>query len=495
MHTPETSRLAAAFSEHRQPFNQYLNLLAPQLAVVLALYVGYRWANYSFLTIRARWPSQALTVTALLSLVWILLQLVLAAFFVALVANVATYYAHPHYISYGLSFRLLSLFGYHEQPVLKVFTGLDRALGLLLGFGVYVGLREAVLYWVEQPGPRRTYRVVVTNQMTALVTVYVCLGRLLGAFNLVSEESLLVYLFIIPPMAGLYLSTTYWLLPRATPPILRTAPAFLLRLFALSFLWTLPFALLLTRFVFHENFLLVLLGGWIGQVVVTLPMSWFLYQQRQDTILQLRGVEQRLVHSAVELHRLRSQINPHFLFNALNTLYGTALKERAGATAEGVQRLGDMMRFMLEENTQDFIALDREIGYLENYIALQKLRTPPSPTLRIETMIQPPSRPYRIAPMLLLPFVENAFKHGISHKEPSWVRIQLTCEQDSLRFEVRNSRHVRAPNDLEKPGMGIGLQNVTERLRLLYDGRYHLSCQEEGTDFVVHLVLPLSTYE
>nr|WP_246455794.1 histidine kinase [Hymenobacter citatus] len=224
-------------------------------------------------------------------------------------------------------------------------------------------------------------------------------------------------------------------------------------------------------------------------------MSWFLYQQRQDTILQLRGVEQRLVHSAVELHRLRSQINPHFLFNALNTLYGTALKERAGATAEGVQRLGDMMRFMLEENTQDFIALDREIGYLENYIALQKLRTPPSPTLRIETMIQPPSRPYRIAPMLLLPFVENAFKHGISHKEPSWVRIQLTCEQDSLRFEVRNSRHVRAPNDLEKPGMGIGLQNVTERLRLLYDGRYHLSCQEEGTDFVVHLVLPLSTYE
>jgi len=493
LNTPSTEQLAVAFREHHMPFDLYRNVLLPQICVVLSLYLSYLWVNYAIGTLRhKRLAAPQTRIGAYIAFTWFVLQLAVVPFFLAVSANVATYYAHPHFVSYGPSFRLLSLFGYNERPLSDTFAGINAALLLLVLFGVYAGLREGAIYWIEQTSPRRAYRIVLTNQVTTLATVYIALGRLLAAFDVVGEELLLGYCLIIPPVLLLYLGTTYWLFPTTNPGQVKIT-LFLSRLLALSLLCTFPFALLLTKVIYHEGFLWVLLGCWAGQMLGTVPVSWWLYQQRQDAILQLRGVEQRLERSAGELHRLRSQINPHFLFNTLNTLYGTALKEYASNTAEGVQRLGDMMRFMLEEDTQDFIPLDREISYLENYIALQLLRTPPSPTLCIEATIPPLSCPQQIAPMLLLPFIENAFKHGISLKEPSWVRIQLHCDAEHIRFEVRNSLHSRPKPDRDMPGLGIGLQNVTERLRLLYGRSYQLNCGEEGVEYVVQLVLPPST--
>src|SRR6202012_3792651 len=109
------------------------------------------------------------------------------------------------------------------------------------------------------------------------------------------------------------------------------------------------------------------------------PFTWMVYWLRKDKILAMRGLETNLARSRADLEGLRSQINPHFLFNTLNTLYGMALSERAERTAEGIQTLGDMMRFMLRENTQDFIPLDRETHYLRSYISLQRLRIQTSP--------------------------------------------------------------------------------------------------------------------
>ncbi|HEY0059521.1 MAG TPA: histidine kinase, partial [Flavisolibacter sp.] len=189
---------------------------------------------------------------------------------------------------------------------------------------------------------------------------------------------------------------------------------------------------------------------------------------------------------------LRSQINPHFLFNALNTIYGTAIQEGAERTSEGVQKLGDMMRFMLQENMQDKISLSRDIEYLNNYISLQKLRTDPNPIIRIEADIEAPVRPVEIAPMLLIPFVENAFKHGISFREASFIRVSLQTRNNVLEFDVNNSKHVRAANDPEKDKSGIGLTNVKQRLQLLYPGKHELVIRENAREFFVHLTIRLS---
>jgi LytS/YehU family sensor histidine kinase len=193
------------------------------------------------------------------------------------------------------------------------------------------------------------------------------------------------------------------------------------------------------------------------------------------------------VQSKADLQFLRSQINPHFLFNILNTLYGTALQENASNTAEGIQRLGDMMRFMLHENNLDRIDMNREIDYLNNYIALQKLRTESSPDIIIEDNISEQNCTHKIAPMLLIPFVENAFKHGISLTEKSWIKINLACNEKEIIFSVRNSMHSRQQDDPEKEKSGIGLKNVLQRLKLIYPGKHTIAANGDGKEFFVQL--------
>jgi LytS/YehU family sensor histidine kinase len=195
------------------------------------------------------------------------------------------------------------------------------------------------------------------------------------------------------------------------------------------------------------------------------------------------------VRSKTDLQFLRSQINPHFLFNTLNTLYGTALQENAGRTAEGIQRLGDMMRFMLEENNLDLIPMHKEIDYLNNYIVLQKLRTQLSKEIVIEDHINEQYCDHRIGPMLLIPLVENAFKHGISLNERSWIIIELSCTEKEILFKVRNSMHVKANSDPEKERSGIGFKNVVERLKLLYPGKHEVLVNQDGKEFMVQLII------
>lgn len=193
---------------------------------------------------------------------------------------------------------------------------------------------------------------------------------------------------------------------------------------------------------------------------------------------------------AAELSSLRAQINPHFLFNALNSLYATALTEKSEKTADGIQKLGDMMRFMLQENNRDRIPLDKEIEYLRNYIELQRLRIDESHDIAIRVTIQEPQQPVYIAPMLLTPFVENAFKHGISLRQPSWITVTLTLDATQLYFKVHNSRHPKPQNDPEASNTGVGLANVRKRLDLIYPGQHQLVIQQSDQDYFVALTLP-----
>jgi len=231
-------------------------------------------------------------------------------------------------------------------------------------------------------------------------------------------------------------------------------------------------------------------AGVVGFIVM--PLSWHLYSKRMSKTRELQGLKTALGRSSANLDFLRSQINPHFLFNALNTLYGTSLQENAERTGEGIQRLGDMMRFMLQENVQEKISLTREVDYLNNYIELQKLRTQVSPDIIITTEIDEEIKGLEIAPMLLIPFVENAFKHGISLREPSHIKISLQTREKVLFFDVSNSIHPKGLNDPERDKSGIGLENVKQRLNLLYPNRHELTIRESAKEFFIHLTVTLA---
>lgn len=228
-------------------------------------------------------------------------------------------------------------------------------------------------------------------------------------------------------------------------------------------------------------------------LLVTAPLAWLIYRRRWRRYQALAGLQQELGHSTASLDLLRSQINPHFLFNALNTLYGTALQENGERTAHGIQLLGDMMRFMLHENHQPRIPLAREIEYLGNYIELQTLRTATSPDIRITTSLSEVPATEQIAPMLLIPFVENAFKHGISLQHPSWIKVTLHVDKHTLYFDVYNSVHARSAPGLPAPeeASGIGLSNVRQRLQLLYPERHELIIRRSLDEYFVHLTLQL----
>jgi len=205
-------------------------------------------------------------------------------------------------------------------------------------------------------------------------------------------------------------------------------------------------------------------------------------------------LETQIVSKSAELLNLRSQINPHFLFNALNTLYSVSLKENAEKTSDGIQKLGDMMRFMLNENHQDRIAISKEIEYLHNYIDIQRMRIDGSHDavrcpIEIKVNIQNSEREIFISPMLLNPFVENAFKHGISFRNRSWIYITLTHDTQKLYFKVHNSLHPKQENSPEQENNGIGLENVKKRLELIYPNRYTLDIQVSDNDYFVSLII------
>lgn len=224
-------------------------------------------------------------------------------------------------------------------------------------------------------------------------------------------------------------------------------------------------------------------------LIVSICCSYIAAYLRWTFKKEQTDLQHQLSKTSAELSNLRAQINPHFLFNAHNSLYAAALKEGSSRTADGIQKLSDMMRFMLKENNQDRIPLDKEIEYLQNYITIQRMRIHESKDIDIKVNIQQPEHCSAIAPMMLNPFVENAFKHGISLKYPSWIYITLSMDVKNIYLKVHNSLHKKQENDPEKDRLGVGLSNVKKRLELIYPNRHTLEIQKSETDFFVSLTL------
>ncbi len=298
---------------------------------------------------------------------------------------------------------------------------------------------------------------------------------------------------IIPCCFIIYLVCFYWLIPKYYNQ--SEKGPFWLMVVLISLAVNLPFnGPYSSRASYSRlDFIVLFFFIWLLQIAVLVPLSLYLYKIKRERSVELNTLKTELGTSNAGLQFLRSQINPHFLFNALNTLYGTALMENAEKTGEGIQKLGDMMRFMLHENNQDKIALSREINYLHNYIDLQNLRIASSPNINIEIMIGDIVGYYEIGPMLLIPFIENAYKHGISLKEKSWIKVNLFKQDDTLHLDVHNSIHPEKENDPERSHSGTGLDNVKQRLQLLYPQRHELVIRKNTQEFFIHFSLTLTT--
>lgn len=189
-----------------------------------------------------------------------------------------------------------------------------------------------------------------------------------------------------------------------------------------------------------------------------------------------------------ELALLRSQVSPHFMFNVLNNMVSLARKQ-SDQLEPSLIKLSSLMRYMLYETGEEKVSLENEEEYLNSYIDLQKQRFGKKVVLKVEML--PADKMYDIEPMLLIPFVENAFKHGTGLIEEAQINITLKAEKNELCFNVTN-KFDDLSNLVKDKASGIGLANVQRRLQLLYPGKHKLSITKDNHFFTVMLTINLS---
>ena len=215
--------------------------------------------------------------------------------------------------------------------------------------------------------------------------------------------------------------------------------------------------------------------------IIKITSDWAIQLGRQHEL------ETRAMQS--ELNLLKSQINPHFLFNTLNSLYALSLKKSDDAP-EIVIRLSEMMRYMLYECNVKQVLLSKEILYVENYLFLEKLR---HKNTNIRFTVEGEPHNLLVAPLLFMAFIENAFKHGAgNHVSEGFVHIQMLIQDEEVNMFVENSKTETHPTQEHKRSGGIGLVNVKRRLTLLYPEAYNLEINDEPLSYGVNLWLNLN---
>jgi len=230
---------------------------------------------------------------------------------------------------------------------------------------------------------------------------------------------------------------------------------------------------------FFSTFLVAGLST-VGKIMV----DWIV-QNRKKAKVQNESMQS-------ELRFLKSQINPHFLFNTLNSLYALTLKKDDKAP-DIVIKLSEMMRYMLYECNEPRVPLRKEINYLKNYLDLERLRQRKGMT--IELHVNGNVAEQMVAPLMLIPFLENSFKHGLNANiKDGFVIATLNVEPHAIHFILENSKGTVMPTQIHgnRPSGGIGLVNVRRRLELLYPGKYELNIRESPSAYAVHLDLELS---
>ncbi len=217
-----------------------------------------------------------------------------------------------------------------------------------------------------------------------------------------------------------------------------------------------------------------------GSTALALARKWFTADQKLQ--------ESETARAKAELYNLRSQINPHFLLNTLNNIYAlTAINQERAQDA--IQQLSKMLRHMLYDNQESSVALSDELQFLENYISLMKIRLSANVDVTFTHNVEVPG--VRIAPLIFISLIENAFKHGISPTEQSFVHIEINATDHDINCRIENSNHPKSNQD--RSGHGIGLNQVQRRLDLAYPNHYKWvkGTNEDGTIYTsaIHIDL------
>ncbi len=215
----------------------------------------------------------------------------------------------------------------------------------------------------------------------------------------------------------------------------------------------------------------------ITPTIILLTIKFYNEQQRF-----LKINEQK---KATELTTLKHQLNPHFLFNTLNNLYALTI-EKSDEAPEVIEKLSEMLDYMLYGCNEKFVPLQKEIDLIKNYLALEKVRYGNRVTIQLNT---PEHSSAKIAPLILLTFIENAFKHGVSQElNKAFIHINIELEETMIHFNIENSI---AKNKIPSRKESIGIGNVKKQLELLYADTYSLAIQEENDSFNVDLKIPI----
>jgi len=233
-----------------------------------------------------------------------------------------------------------------------------------------------------------------------------------------------------------------------------------------------------TRFIVQHTTSVIFIVIFIG--MLRFAEDWFQLEARKKEI-----ENEKLT---AELRFLKAQINPHFLFNTLNNLYYLAFTQSPNTTVV-IDKLSQMMRYMIYESNHPKVPLSKEIEYMENYISLEQLRLDNQVPISLD--VQGVTDSVRIEPFLFITLLENAFKHGVSNNaENSWVKVNITVEPNRCIYTVENSR---LPEKEQHEGKsGIGLQNLRRRLELSYPDRHTLQVEETPEKYHVQLSLELA---
>lgn len=228
-------------------------------------------------------------------------------------------------------------------------------------------------------------------------------------------------------------------------------------------------------FFIYENMYYSFPGVFIGFIIYLLTKSYTTEAQNQALAQELRQAE---------LSLLKSQLNPHFLYNTLNYLYAMALP-MPGPLAPAILKLSKTLQYTLTKNRSRQVALSEEIQFIQDYLNLYRLRF--SPTFYYQLQIDGPIEFMKLPPLLLLPFIENALKHGVTSDPICPISIELAASDSRLIFRVTN----RINRQSRIPSTGIGLENLERRLTLLYPDRYTLTIQNQADIFDASLILSL----
>lgn len=226
--------------------------------------------------------------------------------------------------------------------------------------------------------------------------------------------------------------------------------------------------------------LIVFAVFFVALIVVTISVIKYNYQSaiRNET-LEKKFLKTELELKANELKFLKMQIHPHFLFNTLNTMYGFALK-KANETPEMILKLSNLLDYILYQVDKPKVFLKDEIHHIEDYLALEKLRF--RDTLSVNLIVKDVPETFQVTPMLLIPFIENSFKHGAILEGKLLINVEIQVVDNWLCFKIENSA-----NNIETNDKGIGLENLRKRLEILYQENFELNTQKNKASFVAVL--------